>query len=174
MRLSSRNKWMPAVLVLGLVIFVGGDDPAATSAMAQSASSSGQSGSAASNPDTPPDPYQRSGDVFYMKRMGESGWQRGQEIYYMKCWFCHNDYTRAANPNSAPTLKELYKRPALLSGQPVNDETVKAKIREGGPGMPGYRYGLNDKDLADLVAYLREKCCWDQDNPPVNPRFRNR
>ncbi len=95
----------------------------------------------------------------------------------MKCWICHNDYTREANdPNEgpvAPTLKELYQRPVLLSGQPVNDDTVKAKIRGGGPQMPGYQYALTDKDLTDLVEYLRDHCCWDEQNPPPNPRFRN-
>jgi mono/diheme cytochrome c family protein len=60
----------------------------------------------------------------------------------------------------------------LLTGQPVNDETVAAKIRDGGPRMPAYRHGLSDKDLADLVEYLREKCCWDENNPPRNPRYR--
>ena len=27
-------------------------------------------------------------------------------------------------------------------------------------------------DLNDLVSYLREKCCWDSDSPPANPRYR--
>jgi hypothetical protein len=137
----------------------------------------GQSAQTGSAAEPQYDKYQRSGDVFYMKRMGESGWQRGQEIWYMKCWICHNDYTREANDPSkatvAPTLRELYKRPMLLSGQPVNDDSVKAKIRAGGPGMPGYQYVLSDKDLNDLVEYLREKCCWDADTPPPNPRFKN-
>jgi hypothetical protein len=39
--------------------------------------------------------------------------------------------------------------------------------------MPGYRYVLTDKDLNDLVEYLRDHCCWDADNPPPNPRFKN-
>jgi mono/diheme cytochrome c family protein len=69
-------------------------------------------------------------------------------------------------------LKELYKRPKLMSGQPVNDETVAAKIRQGGPRMPAYQHTLNAKDMADLLAYLREKCCWDADHPPANPRYK--
>ena len=174
MRYAMKRKFTVAALLLGLGMFFGMGNPAGKSAMAQSAS---QSGSSTSSADTQPDPYQRSGDVFYMRRMGTSGWQRGQEIWYMKCWICHNDFTREANdPNKstvAPTLKELYKRPMLMSGQPVNDGTVKAKIQEGGPGMPGYKYGLTDKDLTDLVEYLREHCCWDEQNPPPNPRFRN-
>jgi hypothetical protein len=24
------------------------------------------------------------------------------------------------------------------------------------------------------VSYLREKCCWDSDTPPLNPRYRMR
>ena len=165
MRFSNRTKWMAAALVAGLGIFVWSGGPAGQPAMAQSSTSS--------NAESQPDPYQLSGDIFYMKRMGASGADRGKEIYYMKCWICHNDYTRAANPSPAPTLKELFKRPMLLSGQPVNDETVAARIKEGSPRMPGYRYVLTDKDMADLLAYLREKCCWDENNPPANPRFKN-
>jgi mono/diheme cytochrome c family protein len=157
-----------AALVLGMLFSIG--LPAAS---AQTASQSG-SGASAASPQY--DPYQRSGDVFYMNRFAKTGWERGKEIWYMKCWICHNDYTREANNPSegpvAPTLKELYKRPVLLSGKPVNDETVKDHIREGSRQMPGYKYVLTDKDLNDLVEYLRDHCCWDEQNPPPNPRFR--
>ena len=169
MRFELQLRIPGAVLALGMLFSIG--FPAAS---AQTASQPG-SGASAANPQY--DPYQRSGDVFYMNRFAKSGWERGKEIWYMKCWICHNDFTREANdPNKstvAPTLKELYKRPMLMSGQPINNETVTAKIKEGGPGMPGYRYGLTDKDLTDLVEYLREHCCWDEQNPPPNPRFRN-
>ena len=173
MRCAMLSKSMFAALLLALGLFVWAGSESARAQSAAQSGQSGQSGSAAA----PADPYQRSGDVFYMRRMGESGWQRGREIWYLKCWICHNDFTREANDPSkstvAPTLKELYKRPMLMSGQPVNDDTVKTKIREGGPGMPGYKYGMTDKDLADLVEYLREHCCWDEQSPPPNPRFRN-
>jgi len=118
------------------------------------------------------DEYQRSAKVFYLQRFAKSGWERGQEIYLIKCWMCHNDYTVKAEPNAAPTLRELYKRPKLMSGQPVNDETVRAQISDGSRTMPGFRYSLNEQDLSDLVTYLREKCCWDEMNPPANPRYR--
>jgi hypothetical protein len=125
------------------------------------------------NLDSQLDPYQRSGQIFYHKLMGKSGVDRGQHIYYLKCWICHNEYTIASDPKgAAPTLKDLYKRPALRSGQPMNDENVAAKIRSGGPRMPAYQHTLNDADIADLLAYLREKCCWDADHPPANPRYK--
>jgi len=32
---------------------------------------------------------------------------------------------------------------------------------------------LNDIDMADLLRYFREgQCCWDEDNPPVNPWYK--
>ncbi len=126
-------------------------------------------------PDPPKGSLQRSAEILYFKRFAESGPERGKEIYFYKCWVCHNDYTRAAG-SIAPTLRDLYKRPKLLSGQPVNDETVAAKIRNGGANMPAYQYTLNEKDLADLGSFFREgKCCWEdseEKEPPHNPRYK--
>ena len=122
----------------------------------------------------PIDEYQRAAQIYYFTNFGaESGPQRGEEIYFYKCWICHNEYTIAANPGSAaPTLVDLYKRPQLLSGKPVNDETVTEKILRGGVAMPSYRYTLSDKDVADLISYLQGVCCWDEENIPKNSRFR--
>jgi len=160
MRFAMRGRFLVGLLGLGMLLGSGYPSPA-------------QSSSQSAEPQY--DPYQRSGDVLYMNRMGKSGWERGKEIWYMKCWICHNDYTIEANdPNEgpvAPKLTGLYQRPMLLSGQPVNDDTVKAKIREGGLNMPAYRHVLTDKDLNELVEYLRDHCCWDEHNPPPNPRF---
>lgn len=115
--------------------------------------------------------YQRSVAIYNFKTAGESGPQRGEEIYYIKCWMCHNRYTIQAQTGAVP-LKDLYKRPQLVSGQPVNDQTVAEKIRHGGPAMPAYRYSLSDADLADLLSYLRERCCFEADEPPRNPWYR--
>ena len=115
------------------------------------------------------DPYQRSLQVYEFRKAAGSGPERGQEIFYYKCWFCHNEFTK-----DIPKLTGLYQRATLISGEPVNDDTVSAKIRNGGPGMAAYKYALNDSDLSDLVSYLRERCCWDSDSPPPNPRYRVR
>jgi cytochrome c553 len=96
---------------------------------------------------------------------GGPAWARARSGDY-KCWFCHNEFTK-----HIPKLTGLYQHPALLSGQPVNDDTVKDKIRNGGPAMAAYKYTLSDADLDDLVSYLREKCCWNSDSPPSNPRY---
>ena len=132
-------------------------------------------GSERGSPNPPKGNLQRSAEVLYFKRFAESGSERGKEIYFYKCWVCHNDYTRAAG-TTAPTLRSLYERPKLVSGQPVNDQTVAQKIKNGGPNMPGYQYTLTEQDLADLVSFLREgKCCWEdfeEKEPPRNPRYK--
>ena len=131
-----------------------------------SAQSSGQTG-----PWPPPGDFQRTVEIYNLKTSAQSGWQRGEEIYTYKCWYCHNQYTVKAG-TAGTLLKDLYKKPRLMSGQAVNDETVSEKIRSGGPLMPAYRYALSDADLADLVSYLREgKCCFEGEEPPRNPRY---
>jgi cytochrome c5 len=112
------------------------------------------------------DPYQKSLHVYEFKKAAESGAERGREVFYYRCWYCHNEFTK-----DIPKLEGLFTRANLLSGVPVNEANVKDKVRNGGPGMPSYKYVLNDADLNDLTSYLREKCCWNSDSPPPNPRY---
>src|SRR5207247_4757301 len=70
-------------------------------------------------------------------------------------------------------LQDLYQRAKLVSGEPVTEDSVSAKIKAGGPGMPAYRSTLSDTDIADLRAYFHsEKCCVEGENPPANPWYR--
>jgi hypothetical protein len=112
------------------------------------------------------DYYQRSLETYEFRKAARNGSERGREIFYSKCWFCHNEFTK-----NAPQLAGLYQRGTLLSGLPVNDDTVKDRIRNGGDGMAAYKYTLSDGDLDDLVSFVRDKCCWDSDAPPLNPRY---
>ncbi|MGH2400297.1 MAG: carboxypeptidase regulatory-like domain-containing protein, partial [bacterium] len=113
------------------------------------------------------DEYQRSVDIYAMRTSARSGPQRGEEIYYYKCWYCHNEYAK-----TGPPLKDLFKRP-LPSGQPRSEREVAEKIRQGGPIMPAYRHVLTDADLADLLSYFKDpSCCFEGNEPPPNPRYR--
>jgi len=125
------------------------------------------------------DPYDRIAQLWYRQRVAKSGVGRGQEIYYMSCWVCHNEYTIAADKAHAPSLKDLFKP------EGVTDEIVTAKIRGGGSRMPAYPASvLTDQDIKDLLAYMRAKCgtfptgpkggggCYDENNPPANPLYR--
>jgi cytochrome c5 len=124
--------------------------------------------SAQAQPPQPAKDYnQRAQEIFEFRKAAQSGAERGQEIFYYKCWFCHNEFVK-----DIPHLKGLYQKANMLSGQPVSDDAVREQLRNGSPNMPAYKYILSDADFSDLIAYLREKCCWDSDAPPPNPRFR--
>ena len=112
---------------------------------------------------------QRALEIYEFRKAAQSGPDRGQEIYYYKCWMCHNELAQGG----APKLIGLFKRPTLVTGEPVNDETVKNQIRNGSANMGAYKYALNEADLNDLVSWLHdEKCCWNSDAPPPNPRYK--
>jgi hypothetical protein len=119
------------------------------------------------------DPYDR-GAVFYAyQRVGKSGLERGQEVYYMRCWMCHSEYVMATDPLPAPSLRDLFKT--------KDEKYVEMIVRSGTGRMPSYtRETLTDEQLKDLVAYLKTKCgtyptgggCFDEHNPPRNPRYK--
>ncbi|HLW85976.1 MAG TPA: cytochrome c, partial [Candidatus Sulfotelmatobacter sp.] len=97
------------------------------------------------------DEYQRSARLDTYKVIADSGAGRGENIYFYKCWMCHNQYAK-----TGPYLKELFKHSQLMSGDPVTDENVATKIKEGGPGMPAFGTTLKDADVADLITYIKE------------------
>src|SRR5882757_9949453 len=112
---------------------------------------------------------QRALEIYEFRKAAQSGPARGREIYFYKCWMCHNELAQGG----APKLVGLFQRPTLVSGDPVNDDTVKAKILNGSANMPAYKHVLNEGDLADLMSWLRdEKCCWNSEILPLNPRYK--
>ena len=114
---------------------------------------------------------QRPFKIYNYDVAATSGTPRGEVIYYYKCWVCHNDYTIAAG-SPAPTLKDLFKHAQLRTGDPVNDTTVANQIRNGSAQMPAFGSFLKDNDIVDLLAYLHDKCCYEETNPPKNPWYR--
>ncbi len=77
---------------------------------------------------------------------------KGKEVFE-QCSVCHN--ADSAEKKIGPGLKGLFKHDKLVNGKPVNDANVKAKIEEGGNGMPGYKDILSDQEKADVLAYLK-------------------
>src|SRR5579863_6358713 len=123
---------------------------------------------AAADREVATDDLQRSLMLDNYRVVADSGAGRGENIYFFKCWMCHNQYAK-----SAPLLKDLYQRKNLVSGAPVSDDSVTAKIKEGGAMMPAFKFSLSDTDIADLRAYFHSgKCCADGENPPLNPAYK--
>lgn len=153
-------------LVLAAGIWIGRRAPVQEAAQ-EPAPAAAQPKPADAEPAQARDLYQRSQAIFEFRKAAESGPERGREIFYYKCWFCHNEFAEGA-----PKLAGVYQRKQLLSGRPATDDGIKDEIRNGGAGMAAYKYVLSDADLNDLVGYIREQCCWNSDSPPPNPRFR--
>jgi streptogramin lyase/mono/diheme cytochrome c family protein len=115
------------------------------------------------------DDLQRSYRTDHYLEVAESGVGRGENIYWHKCWACHNKYQQAA-----PQLEGLFKQATLITGIPVNEENVAAHIKKGGPGMPSFGSTLSDSDVKDVVSYLHsDKCCVEGEHLPANPWYRS-
>jgi mono/diheme cytochrome c family protein len=78
---------------------------------------------------------------------------KGKEAFEGQCSVCHN--ADSTEKKIGPGLKGLFKHDKLVNGKPVNEANVRAKIDEGGNGMPGYKDILSDQERADLIAYLK-------------------
>jgi cytochrome c len=77
---------------------------------------------------------------------------KGKAVFE-QCAVCHNP--DSDEKKMGPGLKGLYKKDKLVSGKKPTDATVKARIDEGGSGMPAYKDMLSDAEKDDLIAYLK-------------------
>jgi cytochrome c553 len=88
------------------------------------------------------------------------------DLYVSACMSCHYN----SGPTPLPSRPELALNSALTLSEPTN--FIQAVLRgvgakEGAPGlvMPEYATSLNDRDIAQLAAYLRRT---RTKNPPWN------
>jgi len=77
---------------------------------------------------------------------------RGKKVFEA-CAVCHN--ADSTETKMGPGLKGLFKRDKLKSGKKVTEANVRARIDEGGQGMPSYKDMLTDAEKNDLIAYLK-------------------
>ncbi len=77
---------------------------------------------------------------------------KGKQVF-QQCVACH-----AADSNQkkvGPGLKGLFKKDKLADGKKPSDASVRARIDEGGKGMPPYKTLLSQREKEDLLAYLK-------------------
>jgi cytochrome c2 len=77
---------------------------------------------------------------------------KGKEVFE-QCGVCHN--ATSDEKKMGPGLKGLFKKGKMANGKPATEANVKAKVDEGGNGMPAYKDMLSDKEKDDLLAYLK-------------------
>jgi cytochrome c len=77
---------------------------------------------------------------------------KGKEVFE-QCSVCHN--ADSDEKKMGPGLKGLFAKAKMNNGKPPTEANVKAKINEGGGGMPAYSDMLTDQEKTDLLAYLK-------------------
>ena len=78
----------------------------------------------------------------------------GKAVFSANCDQCHSSTSKTVKVG--PGLLGLYKGGKLpASVKPVTDANVKARILNGGGGMPAFKGSLTDAQIASVIAYLR-------------------
>ena len=107
-RLAKFGLALAAIAAIVAVVILIGRRPAEVAADAPAAAP--QKIVQTSPPDPPfADPYQRSVAIYTFHKAAASGPDRGREIFYYKCWFCHNEFA-----DGAPKLKGVFQHKQLL------------------------------------------------------------
>jgi mono/diheme cytochrome c family protein len=84
---------------------------------------------------------------------GKGDAAKGKEVFSGNCAVCHN--ADSNEKKMGPGMKGLFKRDKLANGKRPTEANIRAKIDEGGNGMPAYKDMLSDAERDDVVAYLR-------------------
>jgi mono/diheme cytochrome c family protein len=87
-----------------------------------------------------------------MLSAGKGDATKGKAVFE-QCSVCHNPDSNVKK--MGPGLKGLFKKDKMTNGKKPGDATVKARIDEGGSGMPAYKDMLSDSEKDDLLAYLK-------------------
>ena len=77
---------------------------------------------------------------------------KGKEVFE-QCAMCHN--ADSEEKKMGPGLKGLFKKDKLGDGKKPTEANIRARIDDGGNGMPGYKDTLDDQQKDDLIAYLK-------------------
>jgi cytochrome c2 len=82
---------------------------------------------------------------------------RGDEakgkVVFQQCMMCHRG--ESTDKKIGPGLKGLFQKEKLLNGKRPTEQAVRARIDEGGGGMPPFKDMLSDQEKDDLVAYMK-------------------
>jgi mono/diheme cytochrome c family protein len=78
--------------------------------------------------------------------------RRGEGLFLQRCSLCHlpRKLKFGSPPVVGPSLSGQFKDAA-----PDQLKVLQGFILKGGPDMPGFQYGLDAKQLDDLMTYLK-------------------
>ncbi|MBZ5659974.1 MAG: cytochrome c [Acidobacteriia bacterium] len=77
---------------------------------------------------------------------------RGEGFFLQHCSICHlpRNLKFGSPATVGPALSGQFK-----TASPENLNVLRGYILKGGPGMPGFQYGLEPKEVDDLIAFLK-------------------
>jgi mono/diheme cytochrome c family protein len=77
---------------------------------------------------------------------------RGENLFRQRCSLCHlpRKLKFGSPPVIGPDLTGVFKEAG-----PDKLKLLTGSILKGGPDMPGFQYGLEPKEIDDLIAYLK-------------------
>jgi mono/diheme cytochrome c family protein len=77
---------------------------------------------------------------------------RGEGLFLQRCSLCHlpRKLKFGSPPVVGPSLSGQFK-----DATPDQLKILRGFILKGGPDMPGFQYGLEPKEVDDLIAYLK-------------------
>ena len=80
---------------------------------------------------------------------------KGKKVYTDKCLKCHGEKGRGDGPKA----EDLEKKPADYTDKAkmskFTDADLKKVVKEGKKPMPAYGKKLSDKDIDDVITYVR-------------------
>ena len=77
----------------------------------------------------------------------------GAGLFFQRCAYCHLQKTlkTCCQPSIGPSLSGLFK-----NATPAQEKALREFILKGGPTyMPSFQYGLEPKEIDDVIAYLK-------------------
>jgi mono/diheme cytochrome c family protein len=77
---------------------------------------------------------------------------RGEGFFLQRCSICHlpRNLKFGSPATIGPDLRGQFK-----SASPDDLKALRGYILKGGPGMPGFQYGLEPAEVDDLIAFLK-------------------
>ena len=76
--------------------------------------------------------------------------KRGEGLFLQRCSVCHvAKVLKKTHPSFGPSLS------GLLKNDTSKETAVRQIILNGGLNMPGFQYGLEPKEIDDVIAYLK-------------------
>lgn len=72
---------------------------------------------------------------------------------FQQCGVCH--HADSDEKKIGPGLKGLFKKAKLSDGKKLTEASIRAKLEDGGNGMPAYKDMLTAAEKDNLIAYLK-------------------